>query len=57
MSGSPIILPDGSAVGVVCISSGTILPDGSAGSEGDREGGPNPLLCANLPTWLVREAI
>jgi hypothetical protein len=40
MSGSPVILLDGSAVGVVCV---------------DR--GPNPLLLANLPAWLVRDAV
>jgi hypothetical protein len=40
MSGSPIILLDGSAVGVVCVDSG-----------------PNPFLLANLPAWLVREAL
>jgi len=42
MSGSPIILPDGSAVGVVCVS-----------VVGKREGGPNPALFANLPVWLA----
>src|SRR5262249_2008888 len=46
MSGSPIILPGGSAVGVVCTS-----------IEGKLEGGPNPLLFAGLPAWLVREAL
>jgi len=45
MSGSPVILPDGSAVGVVCVS-----------VEGQREGGPNPMLFANLPAWLARDA-
>jgi hypothetical protein len=45
MSGSPVILPDGSAVGMACIS-----------TKGTREGGPNPYLHANLPAWLVREA-
>jgi hypothetical protein len=47
MSGSPIILPDGSAVGVVCVSEGLE----------DREhhwGGPNPVLAATLPVWLAR---
>ena len=46
MSGSPIVLPDGSAVGVVCTST-------AAGQEG----GPNPMLAANLPGWLVEEAL
>jgi hypothetical protein len=44
MSGSPIILPDGRAVGVVY-------------QGGDRESGPNPLLTANLPAWLARAAV
>jgi hypothetical protein len=40
MSCAPIILPDGGAVSV----------------EGRREGGPNPMLAANLPAWLLEEA-
>jgi Trypsin-like peptidase domain len=45
MSGSPIIPPDGSAVGiVVCV-----------GTEEKPEGGPNPSLFAS--PWLVREAL
>ena len=40
MSGSPIILPDGSAIGVVC-----------TGTDG-----PHPALFAQLPAWLVHEA-
>lgn len=47
MSGSPIVLPDGSAVGVVCTSE-----EGGGG----REGGPNPMLTAHLPGWLLAEA-
>jgi len=46
MSGSPIVLPVGHAVGVVCISS-------SMGGARSREGGPNPFLPAQLPGWLV----
>ena len=49
MSGSPIILPDGSAVGVMCVS---MAPEGTE----HREGGPNPVLTAALPAWLAREA-
>jgi hypothetical protein len=45
MSGSPVILPDGGAVGVMCVS-----------AEGRRDGGPNPMLAANLPAWLLEEA-
>jgi hypothetical protein len=45
MSGSPIILPNGGAVGVVCVS-----------AEGRRDGGPNPMLAANLPAWLLEAA-
>jgi hypothetical protein len=48
MSGSPIVLPDGSAVGVVCLSE-----DSHAAG---REGGPNPMLTAHLPGWLLAEA-
>jgi hypothetical protein len=48
MSGSPIVLPDGSAVGVACLSE-----DAHAGG---REGGPNPMLAAHLPGWLLAEA-
>jgi hypothetical protein len=44
MSGSPIILPDGGAVGVVCVSSES------------HAAGPNPMLAANLPGWLLEEA-
>ena len=44
MSGSPIILPDGAAVGMVCVSA-NISP-----------AGPNPMLAANLPGWLLDEA-
>jgi Trypsin-like peptidase domain len=43
MSGSPIILPDGSAVGVVCVGDGVQV-------------GPNPMLSAFLPAWLVHDA-
>jgi hypothetical protein len=49
MSGSPIILPDGAAVGIVCVS--------AEGAEGAiYRAGPNPMLTANLPAWLVEEA-
>jgi len=51
MSGSPIIAPNGRAIGVVCTSSG-LRDDG----DDHREGGPNPYLPANLPGWLVRGA-
>jgi hypothetical protein len=44
MSGSPIVLPDGSAVGVVSTSEE---------NSGGREGGPNPMLAAHLPGWLL----
>jgi hypothetical protein len=46
MSGSPIVLPDGSAVGVVSTS--------ESSHSGGREGGPNPMLAANLPGWLLQ---
>ena len=47
MSGSPIVAPDGRAIGVVCIS-------GGVGNHDDhRGGGPNPFLPAQLPGWLA----
>ena len=48
MSGSPIILPDGAAIGVVCTS--------EENQSGGRDGGPNPMLAANFPGWLLEEA-
>ena len=47
MSGSPIVLPDGSAVGVVCAS--------DSGHSSGRTGGPNPMLAAHLPGWLLEQ--
>ena len=48
MSGSPILTPEGAAIGVVCVSSGN-----QSDSAGDRKGGPNPALFAQLPAWLL----
>jgi hypothetical protein len=45
MSGSPVLLSDGSAIGIVCTASGL---------EALTEGGPNPRLMDNLPGWLLR---
>lgn len=45
MSGSPVLTPDGVAIGVV---------SNSEGLEG-REGGPSPELLAHLPGWLARQ--
>lgn len=47
MSGSPIVLPDGAAVGVVCVS--------ESGHSSGRTGGPNPMLAAHLPGWLLEQ--
>jgi Trypsin-like peptidase domain len=47
MSGSPIVLPDGAAVGVVCVSEN--------GHSSGRTGGPNPMLAAHLPGWLLEQ--
>jgi hypothetical protein len=47
MSGSPVLLSDGSAIGVVCTSGGT-------DSKPDTEGGPNPRLVHNLPGWCLQ---
>jgi hypothetical protein len=48
MSGSPIVAPDGRAIGVVCVSGGV-----GGDLDNHREGGPNPFLPASLPGWLV----
>jgi hypothetical protein len=48
MSGSPIMLSSGHAIGVVCIS--FEVADNAGRS---REGGPNPFLAAQLPCWLA----
>jgi len=53
MSGSPIVAPNGRAIGVVCTSDGVVKP-GQPNINDHREGGPNPYLSANLPGWLVR---
>jgi len=50
MPGSPIVMDDGSAVGVLCMSCGS-------GDEGHREGGPNPRLTHSLPGWLFRKLV
>jgi hypothetical protein len=47
MSGSPIVVPDGTAIGVVCLGSET-------GGQVAREGGPHPRLTGNLPGWLLK---
>jgi hypothetical protein len=47
MSGSPIVLEDGSAVGVLCTRN-------IEGGGRSRVGGPNPRLTDNLPAWLLR---
>ncbi len=48
MSGSPILLDDGRAIGVVCTSVGT-------GTGPHTSGGPQPQLSAYLPGWLLQE--
>jgi Trypsin-like peptidase domain len=53
MSGSPIVAPDGRAIGIVCISGGL---DGNR-EDAHREGGPNPFLPANLPGWLAGDLL
>jgi hypothetical protein len=47
MSGSPIVVDDGSAIGVVCCS------QGGSDEDDDRGGGPNPALDSCLPGWLL----
>jgi hypothetical protein len=47
MSGSPIVAENGTAIGIVCLGSGTTL-------EIQTEGGPNPRLMGNLPGWFLK---
>jgi hypothetical protein len=47
MSGEPIVLDDGSAVGVLCNSA-------TAGGKEHLVGGPNPCLTDQLPGWVLR---
>ncbi len=47
MSGSPILANDGSAIGVLCTSSGS--------GRKHTEGGPNPRLSTCLPGWFLRD--
>ena len=51
MSGSPILTPDGVAIGVVSVASGVVVEGRTLGDP--CEGGPNPLLSANLPGWVM----
>jgi hypothetical protein len=46
MSGSPVMLDNGKAVGIVCTGGGT--------GGLDTEGGPNPRLMHNLPGWCLK---
>ena len=54
MSGSPIILPDGGAVGVLC--TGDQRDDRANAPLDTGTGGPNPMLFDQLPAWLARGA-
>ena len=58
MSGSPIILPDGGAVSVLCTGNQRDDDDANAPLDTgpDGTGGPNPLLFDQLPAWLARGA-
>jgi len=47
MSGSPIIAPDGRAIGIICI------PSGGSDLDGHRA----PYLPGNLPGWLVQGSL
>jgi hypothetical protein len=48
MSGSPIVLDDGSAIGLVS------QPSQLGTSCQSTEGGPQPVLTLNLPVWFFR---
>jgi hypothetical protein len=52
MSCSPILLPDGGAVGVLC--TGHQRDDGANAPLDSGTAGPNPMLLDQLPAWLVR---
>jgi hypothetical protein len=54
MSGSPILDPGGNAIGIVNVSDGFKTDDGREMGR-PREGGPNALLIACLPGWLLLE--
>jgi hypothetical protein len=49
MSGSPILAPNGTAIGIVCLGSG------SGENHTHTEGGPNPHLVDALPGWCLRD--
>jgi hypothetical protein len=49
MSGSPVISPDGHAIGICCAS--------GQSDDGQFEGGPNPRLLSNLPGWILRDVV
>jgi hypothetical protein len=49
MSGSPVVSPEGAAIGIMCCSSGTGLD-----VEEHTDGGMNPRLVDHLPGWLLR---
>jgi hypothetical protein len=50
MSGSPVILDTGAAIGVVCLSSGS-----GGDIDAYTEGGPNPRLSCHLPGWVLHD--
>jgi hypothetical protein len=47
MSGSPVLLSDVLAIGIVCAAAG-------ADPRVYTEGGPNPRLAHNLPGWCLQ---
>src|SRR5262249_29628643 len=51
MSGSPILGPDGSAVGVI------VVGNSSRPAEQIFKSGPHPELTCNLPGWLLRRLV
>ena len=51
MSGSPIMMEDGRAIGVVVV--GSLIRQDDANSDACFEGGPNPTLKADLPGWFL----
>ncbi|MGA8306985.1 MAG: hypothetical protein WB723_15015 [Candidatus Acidiferrales bacterium] len=50
MSGSPILINDGTAVGIVAVGAETVSANGEIRAE---QSGPQPVLMRNLPGWLI----
>jgi hypothetical protein len=54
MSGSPIVLDNGAAIGVVALGHGGGVAE-LLGKRPHTEGGPEPRLACHLPGWLLND--